>query len=138
MEFKDKLKVRLCLAIAYIVSGVAMIVAFNLAQNGNEYLSTFGLALVVVGIARWRNYRRITKNEETMKAQEIRETDERNVTIMHKAKSMTFNVFVILLCLAIIALNFMNLTVYVQVLLGILCALLLIYWVSFFIIRKRS
>ena len=138
MEFKDKLKTRLYLAIAYIVSGLTMIVVFYVMKNGNEYLSTLGLVLVVVGIARLRRYLRITKTEESVRKQEILETDERNVDMIHKAKSASFNVFVILLCVTIIVLQFLNLTLYVQVLSGVLCALLLIYWVSYFIIRKRS
>lgn len=138
MEFKDKLKTRLYLAIAYVLSGLTMIVVFNVMENGNEYLSTFGLVLVVIGFARLRRYFRITKTEETVKKQEILETDERNVMIIHRAKSMAFNIFVILLCIAIILLQFMNLAVYVQILCGILCALLVIYWIVFFIIRKTS
>lgn len=138
MEFKDKLKVRLYLALAYIVAGVALIVIFNVTKNGNEYLSTFGLILAVIGVARTRQYRRITKSEESVKKQEIRETDERNVAIIHQAKSAAFNIFVILLSIAIIVLQFLSLTVYVQVLFGVVCALLVIYWVSYWIIRKRS
>lgn len=138
MEFKDKLKTRLCVAIGFIVIGLGMIVAFNVMENGHEFLSTFGLALVIVGIARLVRYLRIVKTEEALKKQEILETDERNVAIIHKAKSMTFNVFVILLCIIIIVLQFLNLAAYVQALFYILCALLVIYWASYFIIRARS
>ena len=138
MDFKDKLKTRLYLALAYIVSGLTMIVVFNVMENGNEYLSTLGLILVVLGIARLVRYLRITKTEERMKKQEIRETDERNVAIVYKAKNAAFNVFVIGVSIAIIVLNFLKLTAYMQVLFYVLCALLAIYWVSYFIIAKRS
>ena len=138
MEFRKKLKVRLYLAIAYIVIGLALTVLFNVLENGSEYLSTFGLVLIVVGIARLRNYRRITKTEESVKKQEILETDERNVDIVQRAKNAAFNVFVILLSIAIIVLQFLDLAVYVQTLFGVMCVLLVIYWVSYWIIRKRS
>lgn len=138
MEFKDKLKVRLYLAIAYIVAGLTMIVVFNVVKNGNEYLSTLGLALVVIGIVRVRQYRRITKSEETVRKQEILETDERNVAIVQQAKNWAFNILVILLCIAIIVLQFLSLTVYVQLLFGVMCTLLVIYWTSYWIIRKFS
>ena len=138
MEFKDKLKSRLYMAIAYIVSGLTMIVVFNVMENANEYLSTLGLILVVIGIARWRNYRRITKTEETVKKQEIMENDERNVAIIEKAKNVAFNVFVIVLSVAIIILQFWNLTQYVFVLFVTLCLLLAVYWISYFIIRMRT
>ena len=137
MEFKNKLKFRLYLAIAYIVAGVTMIVVFNTIKNGNEFFSAYGLALVVIGFARIRRYCRITKNEETVRKQEILETDERNVAIVNKARSTAFYVFVLLLSLVIVVLQFLNLRVYVQVLAGVLCTLLVIYWICYLIIRKR-
>ena len=138
MSFQDKMKTRLYLAIAYIVSGITLIVVFNVMEKANEFLSVFGLILVVLGLARLRRYFAITKNEETMKAQQIRETDERNVSIMNRAKSCAFDILVILLAVAIIVLNFTEYTAYMQLLSGVLCALLVIYWVSYFIIRGRS
>ena len=136
MEFKNKLKTRLYLAICYILSGVTMTIVFHVMENPNEYLSTLGLVLAVIGIARLVRYLRITKTEETVKKQEIMETDERNVAIVNKAKAMTFNVFVILLSITIIVLQFLNFAAYVQALFYILCALLVIYWISYYIIRK--
>ena len=50
MEFKNKLKTRLYLAICYILLGVTMTIVFNVMENPNEYLSTFGLVLAVIGI----------------------------------------------------------------------------------------
>ena len=138
MKFKDKLKTRLILSIAYMVIGAGLIAVFNLVKNGNEYLSTLGLMFFVIGLTRFVQYLRITKNEQSVKQQEILETDERNVAIVYKAKSMAFNVVVILLSIAIILLQFLNLAVYVQMLFGVLCALLVIYWASYFIICARS
>lgn len=138
MDFKNKLKTRLYLAICYILSGITLIVVFNVMENPNEYLSTFGLVLAVIGIARLVQYLRITKTEETVKKQQILETDERNVAIVNKAKAMTFNVLVILLSITIIVLQFLNFAAYVQILFYVLCAVLVIYWISYFIIRARS
>lgn len=138
MDFKNKLKTRLYFAISYIICGLTMILVFNLMDNGNEYLSFLGLALIVIGIVRVRNYFMITKTEETIKKQEIAETDERNVAIAHKARSVSFTIGVILLCIAIIVLQLMNLKMYLMPLSMTLCAILLIYWISYWIIWKRS
>ena len=138
MDFKNKLKTRLYLAICYILSGITLTIVFNVMDNPNEYLSTYGLVLTVLGIARLVRYLRITKTEETVKKQQILETDERNVAIVNKAKAMTFNVFVILLSITIIVLQFLNFEAYVQMLFYVLCAVLVIYWISYFIIRARS
>ena len=138
MEFKKKLKTRLYLAIAYILSGITMILVFNMMNNGNEYLSSLGLAFVVIGIVRVRNYFMITKSEETIKKQEIAETDERNVAIANKARSYAFIIGVVLLSIAVIVLQLLNLRLYVLILSGVLCALLVIYWISYWILWKRS
>lgn len=131
------------LLIQYITSierlqHMTMILVFNLMKNGNEYLSSLGFAFVVIGIVRVRNYFMITKTEETMKKQEIAETDERNVAIANKARSVAFIVCVVLLAIAIIVLQLLDLRPYVLVLSGVLDVLLVIYWISYWILWKRN
>ena len=138
MEFKNKLKTRLFVAIGFILIGLGMIVAFNIMENGHEFLSTFGPALVIVGIARLVRYLRIVKTEEALKKQEILETDERNIAIANKAKSYAFTLFLALVAIAIIVVNFMDLTLYTQILFAVMCTLVLLYWICYFIIRARS
>ena len=87
MEFKKKLKTRLYIAIIYISLGIMMITGTFAIKTDNDFISSFGFALVVMGIVRIRNYFMITKNEETIKKQQIAETDERNLSILNKAKS---------------------------------------------------
>ena len=87
MDFKKKLKVRLFTAISYIILGLALIITFNLIKTNNNFLSSFGFALVIIGVVHIRNYLMITKNEETIKKRQIAETDERNIAISSKAKA---------------------------------------------------
>ena len=65
MEFKKKLKTRLYIAIIYISLGIMMITGTFAIKTDNDFISSFGFALVVMGIVRIRNYFMITKNEET-------------------------------------------------------------------------
>ena len=67
MDFKKKLKTRLYFGISYIVIGVAMIIVALTVNGTSEYLSPFGTALLVIGIARVRNHSIITKSDETIK-----------------------------------------------------------------------
>ncbi len=138
MEFKKKLRVRLSLAIVYIILGLLLMIVFNFTKTPNELLSTFGLAMTVVGIARLRNYLRITKSEETIKRQQILETDERNVSIMNKAKSASFNLYIILVGIAAIVLHLFEKTQVATILSYSVCLLALLYWISYFIINKKS
>ncbi len=138
MDFRKKLKIRLFVAIGYIVLGLAMMVVFNFIKTENDFLSSFGLALVVIGAVHIRNYMRITKNEETITKRQIAETDERNISIANKAKSVSFIVYVILACVSVIVLELFNKTQLAMILSGTVCALILLYWISYWIIRKNS
>ena len=138
MDFRKKLKTRLCFAIAYIIIGIAMLVASFITENYNEFLSPMGAALLVIGIARVRNHFLITKNDETIKKQQIAETDERNIAISNRAKSFSFNLYVLIACVAVIVLQFMEKSFLASTLGLTVCALLLIYWISYFIISKKS
>ncbi len=138
MDFKKKLKIRLFLAIGYIALGVAMIVLFLFVSSKNDFLSSFGLALVVIGIVRIRQYAMITKNEETIMRRQIAEGDERNISIANKAKSAAFIIYVFVTCIAIIVLQLIDYTILASILSATVGLLILIYWISYWIIRKRS
>ena len=138
MDFRKKLKIRLYFALSYIVIGIAMLVASFVTENYNEFLSPMGAALLVIGIARVRNHFLITKNDETIKKQQIAETDERNIAISNRAKSISFNLYVLIACVAVIVLQFMEKSFLASTIGLTVCALLVIYWVSYFIISKKS
>lgn len=138
MDFKKKLKIRLYIAISYIILGVFMTITFNIIKTENSFLSSFGFALIIIGIARTRNYFLITKNEETIKKQQIIETDERNISISNKAKSVSFFIYVILSCICVILLEILNKTELATIISGTVCVMLIIYWIAYFIINKKS
>ena len=138
MDFRKKLKIRLFIAIGYIILGLVMIAAFNIIETENNFLSSFGFALVVIGIVHIRNYINITKNEEKIKKRQIAETDERNIAIANKAKSVSFIIYVILASVSVIVLELLNKTQLAIILSGTIWVLILIYWVSYWIIRKKS
>lgn len=138
MEFKKKLKIRLYIAIAYIAVGLVMAVAVNILETENNFLSSFGIGLIVCGIVRVRNYFRIAKNEETIRKQEIAETDERNIAISNRAKSAAFAIYLLLTCTIVVVLEIMNKSELATILSLTICALVLLYCISYWIIRKRS
>ncbi len=138
MDFKKKLKIRLFVAIGYIVLGIAMIILFNIFHTENNFLSSLGFALVVIGIARIRNYLMITKNEETIKKRQIAESDERNISIANRAKSVSFIIYVVMACVAVIVLELFNETQLATVLSATVCVLVVVYWISYWIISKKS
>ena len=138
MNFEKKLKIRLWIAIAYIILGVAMIAIFNIIKTENDFLSSFGFALTVIGIVHIRRYIMITKNEETIKKQQILETDERNISIASRAKSISFIVYVIFASISVIVLELFNKTELAMIFSVTVCFLILSYWISYWIINKKS
>lgn len=138
MDFKKKLKIRLFVAISYVILGIAMIVVFNVIKTENSFFSSFGFALAIIGIARIRNYFLITKDEETITKRQIAENDERNISIANKAKSVAFLAYILVVCTSITILYALNKTQLAFILSGTVCFLLLVYWISYWIISKKS
>ncbi len=138
MNFKKKMNIRLFVAIGYLVLGVGIVAVAAWGRAQQPFFSSFGLALAVIGIVRIRQYVRIVKNEETLRAQEIRESDERNRYLATKAKSIAYYVFVVLAGLAVIVLQILGLVEYAMMLSWCVCALLALYVVVYWILRKRS
>lgn len=138
MDYKKKLKLRLYIAIIYIALGVTMIVGTFAVKTENEFISAFGFAMAIMGIVRRRNYFIITKNEETIRKQEIIETDERNLSIQNKAKSAAFYIYTLSSCTAVIILSFLNMHEAAK---WVSCSVLLlvaIYWICYLVYQKKS
>ena len=138
MDYKKKLKSRLYIAITYIVLGVIFIASTFITKTENDFISSFGFAMIIVGLVRIRNYCMITKDEDTIRKQQIIETDERNILIIHKAKSAAFAVYVFVLGVAVIALSFMGMHGVAKWVAYSVCLLVVIYWICYFIYQKKS
>lgn len=138
MDYKKKLRSRLNIAITYIVLGVMFIVGTFITKTENDFISTFGFMMILMGLVRIRNYRMITKDEDTIRKQEIIETDERNISIIHKAKSTAFSIYILLLGTAVIVLSLFNMHEVARWIACSVCLLVVIYWICYFIYQKKS
>lgn len=137
MDFKKKLKLRLYIALIYIALGIIMIADSFVTRTDNYFISSFGFAMVVMGLVRIRNYRMITKNEDAIRKQQIIETDERNISIIHKAKSTAFSIYVLILGVATIVLSFLNLHEIAKWIAYYVLLLVAIYWVCYLAYQKK-
>ncbi len=138
MKFKKKLKLRLGFAVGYIVLGAVLIVMSFVLPDGDQFLSSFGLILAVMGVARLLQYCRITKSDETIRKQEIAETDERNIAIANHAKSAAFRIFLMLCCVAVLVLEALGKNEPAAVLSMAVFGQVLIYLICYFVIGRRS
>ena len=138
MDFRKKLKIRLCIAITIIILGIIIIIINTPISADNKSTLSIGFTFIIVGIARIRNLLMIMKDDEFVRRQQIAESDERNIAIANKAKSVAFTVYLLLISVAVIVLQLMNKTELALSISYPVLVLILIYWVSYWIIRKKS
>ena len=138
MQFKDKLKTRLYVSIAFIILGIALIAVAFITKTENYFISSFGLTLIVMGIARMKRHFIITKSEERIRKAEISETDERNISIHQKARGAAFSTYLILSGLSVIVLSFLAMHEAAKWISYSMCFLMVIYWMFYFIYQKKS
>ena len=135
MEFRKKLKVRLYTAICILCLGIILIIAGFFSTN--EMASSFGLMFAVIGLARIVQYRIISKDEESLHKREVAETDERNVMLWTKARSLAFSVYVLVCAVAVVVLFLLDMDIYAHIISYSLFAFVGIYWLCYFIISRK-
>lgn len=137
MDFKKKMNLRLKIAVGYILAGLALVCTDLVSASENYFYCSFGLALMLMGIVRIFHYRKITKNDRTMRKQELEEQDERIRMIAGQARSWAFS----------LSLTAAGIWVIVQNLTGhheealpyawYVCGMVMLYWICFAVIRKK-
>ena len=137
MEFKKKMQQRRIIGIFYILLGLALIIADMLKGFENNYFTSFGIALIFMGILRLLQYRKITQDDKSMRKREVAESDERTRMIAERARSWAFS----------LSITGAGIWVIVQNLLGhheealpfawYVCGMVILYWISYFMIRKK-
>lgn len=138
MDYRQKLQSRLYVAIINMAVGIMMIVGTFEIKTDNDFISSFGFALVITGVVRIRNYCLITRNEETIRKQQIAETDERNLAILNRAKSAAFSVYVLLSGTAVVILSLFNMHDVARWIAYSVCLLVVVYWICYWIYQKKS
>lgn len=137
MEFQKKLKTRLYVAVSYIVLGLLLILADVVKNSGNYYFFSFGLTLMIMGVLRIFQYRKITRDDKTVRKQELKETDERTRMISERAKSWAFS-FSLLVCgIVVIVLSLMGYHDQAQPFTWYICGMVVLYWIFWFILGKK-
>lgn len=137
MEFTKKLKQRLYLAVCYIAAGLLLLAAGIATGTENYFLTAFGFALIVMGLLRIRRYRKITRDDRSIRQQELAETDERNRMMTEQARSWAFSFSIMLAGLAVIVLSLLGFHDYAQPFAWFVCCMTVLYWVCWIIIQKK-
>jgi uncharacterized membrane protein len=137
MEFKKKLQARLYIAVSYIVIGLLLIAADALNHFENQFFFYFGITLIVMGILRLLRHRKITRDDASIHRQEVVETDERTLMMAEKARSWAFSYSIMIAGIAVIVLSLLGKHDAAQPFAWYVCGMVVMYWISFIIIRKK-
>ena len=137
MEFKKKLQARFYIAVSYIVLGLILIAADALNHFENQFFFSFGITLIVMGILRLIRHRKVTKDESTIRRQEVAETDERTLMMAEKARSWAFTYSILIAGIAVIVLSLLGKHDTAQPFAWYVCGMVVLYWIFWLILQKK-
>ena len=122
--------------ITLLVAGLAL-VGLGAAEIVDEFWSGMGSALLVVGALRLLRYYRLKKNDAYREKMETAVTDERNQFIRMKAWSWAGYLFIICTAVSVIVFKLLGNDLLSQASSWGVCLMLVLYWISFFVLKKK-
>ena len=122
--------------IALIIAGLVLF-GLGFAEIVDEFWSGMGSALLVMGIIRLLRFYRLKKNDTYREKMETAVTDERNQFIRMKAWSWAGYLFIMVSAIATIILKILGQDLLCQVSSGAVCLMLVLYWISYFVLKKK-
>ena len=132
----NKVNFRMVWYIILILIGVALVVTPVLGWL-DSFWAGMGGALIGVCVVRLIQIYRYKTNEEYADRVDVTNKDERNLYLANKARSWAFYYSILLECVGTIVLRVMEYPELSTLLGFVLCAQLLLYWGSWFYLKKR-
>lgn len=126
----------LIIYILYLVIGLTLL-GLGIANVVDSFWSGMGSGLIFVSVLRLIRVYRLNKNEEYREKVETEISDERNRFIRNRAWAWAGYLFILISAAAVIGLKVAGLDLLSTAASVALCLMLVLYWVSFFILRKK-
>ena len=114
-----------------------VLMGLGFAEIVDEFWSGMGSALLVIGIIRLLRFYRLKKNDSYREKMETAVTDERNQFIRMKAWSWAGYLFIMVTAIATIIFRILGQDLLSQVASYSVCLMLVLYWVSYFVLKKK-
>ena len=127
---------RMYLSLFWILVGAALFVC-GAMEWIDSYWSGMGSALIAVGVVRIIQIHRFRKDEAYREKMETEKTDERSHFLRNKAWAWAGYLFVLISGVATIALKVMGLDQWSLAASYALCLLLVLYWISYFVLKRK-
>lgn len=135
MGFRKKIKIRMCVGWAEFLFAVVLIAIC--AYGTNAQIGMFGTMLAVIALKNIRKNLAYLKNDEKLRKEEIIENDERNISIVNRARSLSFIIFVVILSVLGTVLYALGKADIATLVFEGLCALVIIYWICYIVISRK-
>ena len=126
----------LIIYILYLVIGLTLL-ALGIANVVDSFWSGMGSGLLFVSVLRLIRLYRFNKNEEYREKVETEISDERNRFIRNRAWAWAGYIFILISAVAVIAFRVAGQEFLSTAASVALCLMLVLYWVAFFILRKK-
>ena len=127
---------RIIASIVWIIVGITLSVCslFNMVDS---YWSGMGTALIIVGVLQLIRFIRYQKNPEYKEAVDTNTQDERNRFISMKAWSWAGYLTIMIAAIASIALRALKYNEYSMIASLFVCIILVAYWISYWVLKKK-
>ena len=129
-------KIKLSFNIVYVIIG-CILIGFAVLEKLDSFWSGMGSALLVVGLINLLKFHRLNKNEEYREKLEIEMSDERLQFIRNKAWAWSGYLFVLISAVACIVFKVMNLDQLSLYASFSVCLVLVLFWASHAIIKRK-
>ena len=123
-------------SIIWLAIGLPLM-GLSIAGLVDEFWSGMGTALVVVGSCRLLRSVRLNKNEAYREKMDVMATDERIHFIRNKAWAWAGYLFIFIAAALVIVLKILGLDIWALAASYAVCLLLVLFWVSFLILKKK-
>lgn len=135
MDFRKKIKIRMYVGLAEFLFAAALIAIC--AYGTNAQIGMFGTMLAVIALKNIRKNLAYLKNDGKLRKEEIIENDERNISIVNRARSLSFIIFVVILSVLGTVLYALDKADIAALVFEGLCALVIIYWICYIAISRK-
>ncbi|MBQ6799173.1 MAG: hypothetical protein IJP11_08055 [Oscillospiraceae bacterium] len=127
---------KIIISIIWIVLGITLL-SLGIAEVVDSYWSGMGSALTVIGLLQLIRFFRFRKDAEYREAVETETKDERNAFLRNKAWAWAGYLFVLFSAVASIVLKIVGHDILSMGASWAVCLIILFYWGSYMILRKK-
>lgn len=138
MSYERKLKFRTLLQGIWALTGIAMIILYVTGIAKDEQAAYFGAALCAASLIGAIKKIRILRNPDLLKKSGIAENDERNISLMLKAKNSAASISASAAFLAIIYFMIIGNSQVAETITICVCAYMVFYIISYYIFARRA